>query len=684
MTDPHQWLEDVDGAAALDWVRARNAVTEDELAGSEEFRRLESELRAIHDSQDRIPVLAKRGEWFYNFWRDAEHPRGLWRRTTLAEYRKDSPAWETVLDVDELNRLEGENWVWHGVEFLRPDQPRCLVALSRGGADADVTREFDVESKTFVEGGFVRPEAKGQLSWIDEDTVYLVTDTGADSTNLAGYARLARRWRRGTPMEQAEVVFEGPADNAGYGIRAMRDRTPGFERDLLLHYLDSRNSVLYVADESGAFVPLDVPDSADKDVHRQWLLLGLREDWSIGGRTHPAGALLVADLDEFVAGGRKLHVLFEPTASTALEDVTCTRDHIVMTVLEDVSSKLVVAHHGDDGWSTRPFGGLPEFGSIHAAAVDDEAGDELWLVVTDYLSPSTLMLGDVAPGAGAPEVLRSEPEFFDASTHVTEQHFATSADGTRVPYFLVRPRDRAWDGTSPTLLYGYGGFEISLTPGYAPAVGKGWLEAGGTFVVANIRGGGEYGPAWHQAALRENRPRAYEDFAAVARDLIASGITSPEHLGIRGGSNGGLLTGNMLTQYPELFGAVAIQVPLLDMRRYHLLLAGASWTGEYGDPDKSEDWEFIQRFSAYHLLDEVAGQLPPTLLLTSTRDDRVHPGHARKFMAKLLETDQPALYHENIEGGHGGAADNGQRAHMDALYLTFLRRHLVPATDPVA
>ncbi|GAB3813932.1 prolyl oligopeptidase family serine peptidase [Tessaracoccus terricola] len=679
MTDPHIWLEDVEGAEALDWVRARNAVTETELAGTAEFARLEDELAAIYDSDDRIPMLAKRGEWYYNFWRDAEHPRGLWRRTTLAEYRTGSPAWETVLDLDELNRTEDENWVWHGVEFLRPDQPRCLVALSRGGADADVTREFDVETKAFVEGGFERPEAKGRLSWIDHDTVYVVTDTGPGSTNLAGYARFVRRWRRGTPMAEAEVVFEGPADNAGYGIHAVRDRTPGFERDLLLHYLDSRDSVLHVADATGRFVALDVPDSADKHVHRQWLLLWLRDEWSVDGRTHPAGALLAADLDRFVAGERDVEVLFEPTATTALEDITCTRNHIVLTVLEDVSSTLVVATHGPEGWDLRPFEGAPALGSIHSAAVDDEDDDRIWLVVTDYLTPSTLMLADVAPGAAAPEVLRSEPEFFDASGHVTEQHFATSADGTRVPYFLVRPRGQESDGTNPTLLYGYGGFEISLTPGYAPGVGKGWLEAGGTFVVANIRGGGEYGPGWHQAALRENRPRAYEDFAAVARDLVDRGITEPEHLGIRGGSNGGLLTGNMLTQYPELFGAVVIQVPLLDMRRYHRLLAGASWMGEYGDPDEPGEWEFIRKFSPYQLLDG-AGELPPTLLLTSTRDDRVHPGHARKFMAKLEAGGHPCLYYENIEGGHGGAADNRQRAHMDALYLAFLQRHLMQAS----
>ncbi len=672
--DPHLWLEDIDDPSALDWVRARNAVTEAELAGTAEFARLEDELAAIYDSAEKIPFVAKRGDWYYNLWRDADHPRGLWRRTTLDEYRKAEPAWETVLDLDELNRAEGENWVWHGVEFLRPESPRCLIALSRGGSDADVTREFDVDARAFVDGGFERPEAKGHLTWIDEDTVYLVTDLGPGSVNRAGYARTARRWRRGAPMAEAEVVFEGLEDNAGYGIYPHRDRTPGFERDLLIHYLDSRDTALYVLDVCGCFVELEAPTSAIKRVHREWLFLELREPWEVDGVTHPAGCLLAARLSDFFDGVVELTVLFTPTESAALSDVTLTLSHVVLTILDDVKSAIVVLTPGDGGWERRPLAGVPSLGTVEVGAVDDETSDALWVIATDFLTPSTLLLADASAGAAPPEALKAEPAFFDADTHVAEQRFATSDDGTRVPYFLVRPRGQERDGDNPTLLYGYGGFEISLTPAYAPGVGKGWLERGGTYAVANIRGGGEYGPRWHQAALRENRHRAYEDFSAVARDLIARGVTSPSRLGVRGGSNGGLLTGNMLTRYPELFGAVVIQVPLLDMRRYSHLLAGASWMDEYGDPD-TDDWDFIQTFSPYHLFDP-AREYPPTLLLTSTRDDRVHPGHARKMMAKLADAGSPAWYYENIEGGHGGAADNRQRAHMDALYLEFLWRHL--------
>ncbi|MEZ5086206.1 MAG: prolyl oligopeptidase family serine peptidase [Tessaracoccus sp.] len=673
-TDPYLWLEEIESPEALDWVRARNAEAERELAGTPEFARLEEDLVAIYDSNEKIPYLTRRGDWYYNFWRDGQHPRGLWRRTTLDEYRTDSPSWEVLLDIDELNRAEGENWVWHGADFLRPEHPRCLIALSRGGSDADVTREFDVETRAFVEGGFERPEAKGHLSWVDQDTVYLVTDLGPGSTNRAGYARIARRWRRGAPMAEAEVVFEGPEDNAGYGIYPYRDRTPGFERDLLVHFLDSRDTALYLADADGIFRRVDAPDSASKLVHREWLMLELREPWTVGEVTHPAGSLLAARLDEYLAGSRDLAVLFAPTESAALSSVTATVNHVVLTVLDDVKSVITVLTPGADGWQRRPLAGIPELGTVEVAAVDDENSDQLWVIATDYLTPTTLLLADASEGAAEPEALKAEPAFFDADSHLTEQHFAASDDGTRVPYFLVRPRDQETTGDHPTLLYGYGGFEISLTPGYAPGVGRGWLERGGTYVVANIRGGGEYGPRWHQAALRENRHRAYEDFAAVARDLIARGVTSPRRLGVRGGSNGGLLTGNMLTQYPELFGAVVIQVPLLDMLRYSHLLAGASWMAEYGDPD-TEDWSFIQTFSPYHLFDS-SKDYPPTLLLTSTRDDRVHPAHARKMMAKLRDAGKPAWYYENIEGGHGGAADNRQRAHMDALYLEFLWRHL--------
>ncbi len=678
VNDPHQWLEGVEDPKALEWVRAQNAKAETELASTAEFRQLEADLLAIYDSDARIPGVSKQGEWYYNFWRDKQNPRGLWRRTTLDEYRKPEPQWEVLLDLDALNKAEDTNWVWGGANCLRPrlqSEPytRCLIALSRGGADATVTREFDLSTKSWVEDGFFRPEAKGALSWIDRDNVYVFTDFGDGTLTESGYPRIVKRWTRGTPLASAAVVYEGKADDMY--ISAGRDHTPGFERDFVSRTIAFYNDEVYLVGADGGLTKVDAPNSANKSANREWITLELREPWTVGGKTYKAGSLLAAKFDDFMAGKRAFDVLFEPTDTSSLAGFSWTRNHLILNVLEDVKNKLTVLTPGTSGWSRRPLQGVPEFGTVSARAVDSDESDALWLTVTDYLTPTSLLLGDAGEGAAAPETLKTQPAFFDASNHVVEQHFATSKDGTRVPYFLVRPKGLAYDGTAPTLLYGYGGFEISLTPGYSGGTGKGWLERGGVYAVANIRGGGEYGPRWHQAALKANRHKAYEDFAAVAQDLIDRKVTSPAHLGIRGGSNGGLLTGNMLVQYPELFGAVVIQVPLLDMQRYNKLLAGASWMAEYGNPDIPEEWAFIQKFSPYHLFDP-AQKYPPTILLTSTRDDRVHPGHARKMMAKMLESGQDVRYYENIEGGHGGAADNKQAAHMDALYLTFLWQQL--------
>lgn len=667
--DPYQWLEEIEGARALAWVREHNARTEAELAATPQFRQLEADIRTILDSDAKIPYVEKIGDFYYNLWKDKDHARGIWRRTTLAEYRKPNPAWETVLDIDALNAAEQETWVWHGAQCLKPDNTRCLIALSRGGSDADVTREFDLISKTWVEGGFYRPAAKGGLGWIDADTVYVYTDFGQGSLTSSGYPRMVKEWKRGTPLEAAKVVYEGKVDDMY--IAAGHDPTPGFERDFVTRTIAFYNDELYLRDKGGALVKVDAPNSANKSVHRQWLGLELREPWTVGGRTYQAGSFLVTHFDAFMAGERQFDVLFEPTDTTSLAGVTFTADHTVLNVMQDVKNRLSVLTHRDGTWAARSLQvGHSPFGAISASAVDSQESNALWLTVTDYLTPTTLLLTDVGQAQARIEPLKAMPAFFDASGDVIEQHFATSRDGTRVPYFLVRPKDLSFDGAAPTLLYGYGGFEISLTPGYSGGIGKGWLEKGGVYAVANIRGGGEYGPRWHQAALKANRHKAYEDFAAVAQDLVARKVTSPEHLGAQGGSNGGLLMGNMLTRYPQLFGAIVVQVPLLDMKRYSHLLAGASWMAEYGDPDTA-DWEYIRTFSPYHLFDP-GKTYPPTLFMTSTRDDRVHPGHARKMAAKMLDAGKDVRYYENIEGGHGGAADNAQAAHMSALAYTFL------------
>lgn len=692
--DPYRWLEEVEAEAALAWVSERNAHAEEALATSERFADIERSIREVLDSTDKIPVVGKAGEYLYNVWKDVEHERGLWRRTTLESYRTAEPEWEVLLDLDELSATEGVDWVWHGASLLRTGPlayTRALVDLSRGGSDADETREFDLVERRFIppqEGGFYRSEAKGGMSWITGDAVFVQTADDGEPTS-SGYPRRARRWERGQQLSEATIVFEGEISDLY--ISAHHDRTPGFERDWVSRALTFWTSELSLLLPDGELVKIDVPDSAEAGAHREWLLVEPREEWTVAGRSYPAGSLLAIELDAFLEGSRDLTVLFAPTPSTALVGATWTRNHLVINVLDDVKNRLEVltppwrdssdSSVGD--WHRRPFTAAPELGTVSVASVDRDAvrhspfADSLWMTSSDYLTPTTLSLVtlDAEGEVARVEDLKAAPSFFDATGLVSEQHMATSADGTRVPYFVVRPADLALDGTAPTLLYAYGGFEISLTPGYSGGLGRAWLERGGVYVVANIRGGGEYGPSWHQAALKENRPRAYEDLAAVAQDLLARGITSPAHLGVQGGSNGGLLTGNMYASYPELFGAVVIQVPLLDMRRYHELLAGASWMAEYGDPDDPAQWEFLQTFSPYHLV-RPEGNYPPVLLTTSTRDDRVHPGHARKFTALLLEQGHRVWSYENIEGGHGGASTNAQAAHMAALAYEFLWTHL--------
>jgi prolyl oligopeptidase len=669
-SDPYLWLEDVTGEKALTWVKARNAESTAELASTPAFQQLKKDLLAILDSSARIPYVSKRGPYFYNFWRDAKNPKGLWRRTTLEEYRKADPKWDVLIDLDALAKAENENWVWAGAQVLRPGYARALVSLSRGGADADVVREFDLETRAFVKDGFQLPEAKSSVSWIDRDHLYVSTDFGPGSMTSSGYPRVAKLWTRGTPLSEAKAVYEGqPSDMM---ISAVFDDTPGFERHLVSRAIAFYKSEMFLRKADGTLVKIDVPDDANPMLEREWLLVELRSVWTAGGRSYPAGALIATKFDAFLQGSRDFTVLFEPSPRSSLAGVSWTRHHLILNVLEDVKNALFVLTPGAGPWKREPLPGAPAFSTVSASGVDPDESDDYFLNVSGYLAPATLQYGRVGQ---APEKLKEMPAFFDASGFEVSQHFATSKDGTKIPYFQVSPRDMALDGTRPTLLYGYGGFEISMTPGYNPLVGRGWLSQGGVYVVANIRGGGEYGPRWHQAALKQNRLRAYEDFAAVAEDLVARRVTSRAHLGIEGGSNGGLLMGNMFTLYPQLFGAVVCQVPLLDMKRYSHLLAGASWMAEYGDPDKPEEWQFIRTFSPYHNVRKEVNY-PPILFTTSTRDDRVHPGHARKMTARMLEMGQDVRYYENIEGGHGGAANNEQAAHMQALAFTFLAARL--------
>jgi prolyl oligopeptidase len=647
-------------------------VSQSELEARPEFKPIRDRLLDILNSDARIPNISQIGAHVYNFWQDAQHPRGLWRRTSLESYRTSNPNWETVLDLDALSSAESENWVWKGAQVCKPDNRRALIALSRGGADATVLREFDLQSGSFVQDGFHLPEAKNWVFWRNPDQLFVGTDFGPGSQTTSGYPRIVKLWSRGTPLHDAETIFEGQTDDVW--VYAYADQTPGFERDVIVRGISFFSSEVRVPVD-GQLVKLQKPDDAQVSFFREHVLLDLKNDWTLNDKTYPQGALIATRLENFMRGEQHFDVLFEPSERRSLHDFAATKNHIVLNVLDNVKHKLEALEYRDGLWQRHALN-TPEFGTVGVQPLDPFESDAYLLNTTDFTTPSSLSLADVSKDQS--ELLKQLPAMFDASSLHVQQLEATSRDGTRVPYFVVSGKNLETNGTNPTLLYAYGGFEVPMLPTYSGGLGSAWLEPGGVYVLANIRGGGEFGPAWHRSALRENRQRAFDDFIAVAEDLIARGITSARHLGIQGGSNGGLLMGVMLTQRPDLFQAVVCQVPLLDMRRYHLLLAGASWMEEYGDPD-TDDWAFISRFSPYQNLKprlERGLEYPRVLFTTSTRDDRVHPGHARKMFARMQEYGHDALYFENIEGGHGGAANNAQIAYMNALSYTFLWNEL--------
>ncbi|QGZ38476.1 prolyl oligopeptidase [Pseudoduganella flava] len=669
--DPYQWLEDVAGDRQLAWVRQQNDAALGELEALPAYAPLAERLKTILNSQERIPFVRKHGAWLYNFWRDATHVRGIWRRTTPEQYRLPEPQWETVLDLDRLAADEHENWVWHGVSSLYPAGERFLVSLSRGGGDAVVVREFDMPARRFVADGFHLPEAKSDVAWIDADTVFVATDFGPGSMTTSGYARIVKEWRRGTPLAAARTLFEARPDDLGVG--AYRDFTPGHSHQFITRQIGFYSTELFLRD-GDRLTRIDKPDDANAYTVRDQLIIELRSPWTVAGRTWPQGALLAQDLHRHLDGARDFALLFEPAPATSLDGVAQTQSCLLLNVLDNVKNRLVELRHENGAWQRRdvaPSGSA--FATLDVAPLDAYASDEYFLTVTDFLTPTTVHLAHA--GSDARTALKALPAYFDASRCTVQQFHAPSKDGTLVPYFVVAPTHAKLDGSNPTVLYGYGGFEVSLKPYYSAVTGAAWLEQGGIHVLANIRGGGEFGPRWHQAALKEHRQRAFDDFIAVAQDLIKRRITSPRHLGIMGGSNGGLLVGAALTQRPDLFNAVVCQVPLLDMRRYHKLLAGASWMGEYGDPDDPRQWEYIANYSPYHNVFKDK-HYPRVLFTTSTRDDRVHPGHARKMVAKMQEQGHAVLYWENTEGGHAGAANNDQQARMWALTYTFLAAQL--------
>lgn len=672
LPDENVWLEDIHGERPLAWAAEQSARTLAQFA-SPEFDELTGRLLEVIDSDERIPLVSRRGEFLYNFWRDRSNPRGLWRRTTLESYRSPSPSdieWDVLLDVDALGRAEDTEWVFAGASLLPNDYSRALVSLSPDGGDADTVREFDLVTREFVADGFVIPTAKSSVGWIDRDSIFVGTDFGPGTMTESSYPRTVRRLRRGQQLDHAELIHE--VSDSDLTVSANHISTPGFERDVVTEVFDFyRSRSLLLIDD--ALVPLELPEDADSSIRRGWLLVQPRSDWTVGGVTHATGSLLVIDLEQFLAGDRTFTVLFAPTQSVALSDWSWTESRLVLELLDNVASRIVLVDPAD-GWSTSELPGVPTLSTVHVVGTDPDHSDQIWLYTTGFTSPPALLRGVL--GSEPLATIRSSPAFFDASDIEVQQHWVVSADGTRVPYFQVAARGLELDGSHPTFINGYGGFQSPILAAYNGVVGRAWLDRGGVFVVANIRGGGEFGPAWHTSVLKQNRPRAYEDFAAVARDLVTRGVTVPARLGCEGRSNGGLLVGNMLVSYPDLFGAVVCGVPLLDMKRYTHLSAGASWIAEYGDPDVPGEWEFIRTFSPYQLLQE-GRRYPSTFLYAATSDDRVGPVQARKMAERMQSMAIPdVLYFENTDGGHGGAVDNTHTARLYALMYDFLWRRL--------
>ena len=685
-----EFLEEVTGEAALAWVRERNERTEkrlDQQNGDQltprgkpipSLKELEEDILSVLDDPERIPMVRVRGDLAYNFWTDGDHPRGLWRRQKFEDYLRGGDNWEILIDVDALSKEDDKSWVWHGAAILYPERDRALISLSDGGSDADETREFDLATKQFVKDGFFRPVGKGSLSWIDRDHCWLTQPMGPESTSPSGYPLQARLLTRGQALENSQLVLA--ADPASMGVFAGSGWDRMGQQQVVQVMEDFYTADTYylaggypeISTQEPALLP--VPRSSEAAVWNEWTTVWLREDWERpeADETWRAGSLLSFLTEELLADplSAPATAMFEPTEEEVLEGLSATRNKIMLTTIRHVVPRITAMTPADDGrsWTSEVFKTPPTpdpYVTTAVSAVTPLEDDRLWVVTTGYTSPSTLWLVD---DAGEWHLVRSAPTMFDATGMEVTQHFATSADGTKVPYFQV---GFPGDGPAPTLLYGYGGFDVSLLPSYSPVAGKAWLSEGGVYVVANIRGGGEYGPNWHKAALKEKRHRAYEDFVAVARDLVERGVTTPAQLGAQGGSNGGLLMGNMYTQFPDDFGAIVCSVPLLDMGRFHTLLAGSSWIAEYGDPEKPEEWEFLKTFSPVHLFDEER-DYPPLMLTTSTKDDRVHPAHARALGYLTERAGKDTLYFENIEGGHGGAADNRQRAHNQALSWEFL------------
>ncbi|MFT3996525.1 MAG: prolyl oligopeptidase family serine peptidase [Asticcacaulis sp.] len=674
--DPRQYLEEVEGEKALSWVKAQNERSLKKLMADPRFAQNEADMLKIVEATDRIPSPGfATGGFIDNFWQDKEHVRGIWRRTDKASYLAGAPKWETLLDFDALAKAEGKNWVYKGANCLPPQNTRCLINLSNGGKDAVTVREYDLKTRTFIDGGFDLPEGKQIVTWKDADTLYVSREWTPGEVTPSGYAFVTKVLKRGQPLSEAVEIFRGDKTDMMAYRTVLRD----IDGKDVIDFAERRPTFFEVDTiwfAEGGEVKLPLPLTSEMNAYfKGQAVYSLKTDWvSAKGTKYPSGAVIAFDLKAALKDPKNLEpvVIFAPDAHQSVQGIGGTKNHLLLSILSNVTGQVQVVSFNGGKWSLKPLP-LPENSTLSLGSADDES-DELFAWSTGYLQPSTLYTADAAKGTVSK--LKASPERFNAEGLKVEQHWATSKDGTKVPYFVVMKKDTKLDGNTPTLLYAYGGFEISLTPSYSGGIGKLWLEKGGAYVLANIRGGGEFGPKWHEAGLKTKRQVIYDDFQAVAEDLIKSKITSPRRLGIMGGSNGGLLMGVQLTQRPDLWNAVVVQVPLLDMLRYHTLLAGASWQGEYGRPDVAEEAAFLRTISPYHNL-KAGVKYPEPFFVTSTKDDRVHPGHARKMAALMEDMGLPFYYYENTDGGHSAAANLKETAKRSALEYTYLAEKLM-------
>lgn len=674
--DKYQWLEDVNGARAIDWVKKENERTEKEIVGDPRFAAMQEAALKVLESPDRLADPDFRAGTVYNAWQDAQHVIGILRKTTLADYLTAQPHWQTVIDYDALARADNVKWVAKGLDCLYPGDGLCVVKLSAGGEDAQTLREFDLKTGQFVANGFVLPKSKQAVAWVDKDTLLVSRDWGPGTMTKSGYAFVVKEWKRGTPLDQAKEVYRGTPDDVGVEPVQWQDGQGN-------HVTMAARAVNFFAREYVLLTPagpkkLALPGKCEVNgLLDGRIVVTLNEDWQPAGmdRTIAQGSIVALELAaaEKDPAQLKPKLVFEPTAKEFAQDVSITRNYLLLTTLDHVQGRAYRYAPAAGGTWTRTALNVPENQAVDIVTTDT-TNDKFFLSLTGFLTPNALHLGDAA--TGELKLAKTLPPQFDASKLVVEQLEATSKDGTKVPYFVVRGKDIKYDGSNATMLTAYGGFQVSMTPNYGGVLGKLWLEHGGVYVLANIRGGGEFGPAWHDAGLKRNRQRIYDDFAAVGQDLVARKITSPRHLGIAGGSNGGLLVGVQMTQHPEMWHAVVIQVPLLDMLRFEHIAAGASWAGEYGSVSVPEERQFLAAISPYNRLDP-AVSYPEPLIFTTTKDDRVGPVHARKFAARMEEFHKPFFYQEIVEGGHGAGADLKESAKTRAVEYLYLMKKLM-------